>query len=147
MKAVEWEGKTNHVSVKDVDVPTIQHPLDAIIRLTIAGISGSDLHILHGRIGTEESLTLGHEMVGIVEHVGEGVETLKSGDRVLVYGCISCGFCGNCVKGLRKLCLTVNPPFEGDLKDGQTQAIELNSGQGKSISMLISAIIADACSN
>jgi threonine dehydrogenase-like Zn-dependent dehydrogenase len=84
MKAVQWEGKLDSVSVKDVDIPKIQQPLDAIVRITSAGICGTDLHTYHGRIEMNVPLTFGHESLGIVEEIGSAVTTLKKGDRVVV---------------------------------------------------------------
>ena len=73
---------------------------------------------------------MGHEMIGIIEKVGSGVTTLQVGDRVLVYDGASCGFCDNCVKGLRAYCLTVNVPFEGDYFGIPFEGFQLNGGQG-----------------
>lgn len=84
MKAVEWEGKPFSVSVKALPIPKVTKPTDAIIRCTTSGICGSDLHIFHGRIPTHPPMTMGHEIVGIVHSVGDLVEDLKVGDRVIV---------------------------------------------------------------
>lgn len=84
MKAVRWEGKDFSVSVKEVEIPKLIDPLDAIVRLTSAAICGSDLHTYRGRLPMNHPLTFGHENMGIVEEVGEDVTTLKKGDRVLV---------------------------------------------------------------
>jgi len=84
MKAVQWEGKSFHVSVNEVPIPKITNPLDAIVRLTSAAICGTDLHTYHGRIETNVGLTFGHECIGIVEEVGSDVTTVKEGDRVVV---------------------------------------------------------------
>jgi len=85
MKAVFWEGKPFHVSVKDTPRPTIQTPDDAIIRLTTAAICGTDLHTFHGKFGSSAPpWSLGHEGIGIVAEVGDNVTTLKVGDWVIV---------------------------------------------------------------
>lgn len=85
MKAVVWEGKVGKVTVQDIDKPKIEHPTDAIVRLTASGICGTDLHIYHGIFGsTEVPYVLGHEGVGYVVEVGPGVESLKVGQRVIV---------------------------------------------------------------
>ncbi|KAH8804410.1 putative S-glutathione dehydrogenase [Xylogone sp. PMI_703] len=84
MKAVKWEGKLESVSVKNIDTPKIQHPLDIIVRVTSAAICGTDLHTYHGRFDTKVGLTFGHENLGIVEQIGSGITTLKKGDRVLI---------------------------------------------------------------
>jgi len=84
MKAVRWEGKVESVSVKEIDIPKIRQPLDVIVRITSAGICGTDLHTYHGRIEMNVPLTFGHENVGIIEEIGSAVTTLKKGDRVVV---------------------------------------------------------------
>lgn len=84
MKAVEWEGKPFSVTVKSVPIPTIKNKTDAIIRVTSAGICGSDLHYFHGRNNASVPLTLGHEIVGIVDSIGSDVSLLNVGDRVIV---------------------------------------------------------------
>jgi threonine dehydrogenase-like Zn-dependent dehydrogenase len=84
MKAVRWEGKPFSVSVKEIDIPKITQPLDAIVRLTSSAICGSDLHTYHGRIGMNHPLTFGHENIGIIEEIGKDITSLKKGDRVIV---------------------------------------------------------------
>ena len=65
--------------------PTIQHERDAIVKVTLASICSSDLHIKHGSVPRAvEGITVGHEMVGIVEEVGSAVTHVKPGDRVTV---------------------------------------------------------------
>lgn len=130
MKGVEWVGKPFHMVVKEVDHPRIQDPQDAIIRLTSAGICGTDLHTFHGRLTTKAPLTMGHESLGIVEEVGAGVSNLKKGDRVLVYDEICCGFCANCVVELSQFCLTVNPPSDISFFGIGEPGRQFNGGQG-----------------
>jgi threonine dehydrogenase-like Zn-dependent dehydrogenase len=84
MKAVRWEGKEESVSVKEIEIPKIRKPLDAIVRITSAAICGTDLHTFRGRIEMNTPLTFGHENIGIIEEVGSAVTTLKKGDRVVV---------------------------------------------------------------
>ncbi|KAH6611923.1 alcohol dehydrogenase GroES-like domain-containing protein [Boeremia exigua] len=85
MRAVVWKGKTGHVSVDNVPRPKLLSSEDAIVRLTSAGICGTDLHIYRGIVGsTNPPWVLGHEGVGIVESVGEAVQNVKPGDRVIV---------------------------------------------------------------
>jgi threonine dehydrogenase-like Zn-dependent dehydrogenase len=67
MKAVRWEGRPFSVSVKEIDIPKITQPLDAIVCLTSLAICGTDLHIYHGRIPMNHPLTFGHENIGIIE--------------------------------------------------------------------------------
>ena len=84
MKAVQWEGKPFSVSVNTIPVPKITNSRDAIVRITSSGICGSDLHLYHGRLHAKPPMTIGHEAVGIVHSIGEDVDVLKVGDRVIV---------------------------------------------------------------
>lgn len=87
MRAVVWEGKPYEVTVRDWPKPTIQMPEDAIVRVTTAGLCGTDLHTYHGLVGGDDvPWTLGHEAIGIVVEVGSATEEFKVGDRVLVPG-------------------------------------------------------------
>jgi NADPH:quinone reductase-like Zn-dependent oxidoreductase len=87
MRAAIWKGKPFHVSIDTVPKPQLLSSEDAIIRLTSSAICGSDLHIYRGILGsTNPPWTLGHEGVGIVESVGEAVQNVKPGDRVIVPG-------------------------------------------------------------
>ena len=127
MKAVVWENKLRQVSVKSVPKPKITDPLDSIVRITSAAICGSDLHIYNGRVSVAPGLTLGHEIIGVVDEVGEGVEPelLQAGDRVVVWAFIACGKCDNCVRGLTSFCITQET---GGL--GIPYPIAYNGGQG-----------------
>jgi len=106
MKAVAWHG-THDVRVDTVPDPTIEHPTDAIIRVTSSGLCGSDLH-LYEVLGPylDEGDILGHEPMGIVEEVGSEVSHIKAGDRVVVPFNVSCGHCFMCDKGLMSQCET-----------------------------------------
>lgn len=84
MKAVQWEGQPFSVSINTVPIPKIANSRDAIVRITSSGICGSDLHIFHGRLHANPPMTIGHELVGIVHSIGEDVDVLKVGDRVIV---------------------------------------------------------------
>jgi threonine dehydrogenase-like Zn-dependent dehydrogenase len=90
--------------------PEIEHPNDAIVRVTRSCICGSDLHLYHGLVpDTRVGSTFGHEFTGIVEEVGPSVQNLKVGDRVLVPFNIFCGSCFFCKKELFSNCHNVNP--------------------------------------
>jgi threonine dehydrogenase-like Zn-dependent dehydrogenase len=106
MKAVTWHG-THDVRVDNVDDPTIEHPTDAIVRITSTGICGSDLH-LYEVLGAfiDPGDILGHEPMGIVEEVGAEVGHIKPGDRVVIPFNVSCGHCYTCGKGLQSQCET-----------------------------------------
>src|SRR5690606_31817231 len=90
--------------------PRIEHPNDAIVRVTRSCICGSDLHLFHGLVpDTRVGSTFGHEFTGIVEEVGSSVDKLKRGDHVLVPFNIFCGSCYFCERELYSNCHNVNP--------------------------------------
>ena len=69
----------------DKPKPVLRDPRDAIVRVTLASICTSDLHIKHGSVPRAvPGVTVGHEMVGVVEQVGEAVHHVKPGDRVTI---------------------------------------------------------------
>jgi len=98
------------VRVEEKPRPRIEHPGDAIVRVTRAAICGSDLHLFHGMMpDTRVGTTFGHEFVGVVDAVGSAVERLRVGDRVMVPFNIACGTCFFCARGLVSNCHNVNP--------------------------------------
>jgi S-(hydroxymethyl)glutathione dehydrogenase / alcohol dehydrogenase len=100
MKAMEFRG-TYRVRIEDKPMPRIEHPRDAVVRVTRSCICGSDLHLYHGLVpDTRVGMTFGHEFTGVVEEVGAEVENLKVGDQVLVPFNIACGQCHFCKQGL-----------------------------------------------
>jgi glutathione-independent formaldehyde dehydrogenase len=108
MKAVVYRGP-REVRVEEVDDPSIESPLDAIIRITTANICGSDLHPYEGRAPMDEGMVYGHENMGVVVEVGSGVNRVQVGDRVSVPFNIACGTCRNCNNGFTSACLRANP--------------------------------------
>ncbi|WP_154616470.1 zinc-dependent alcohol dehydrogenase [Nocardioides marmotae] len=98
------------VRVEEKPDPRIEHPNDAIVRVTRAAICGSDLHLYHGMMpDTRVGHTFGHEFIGIVEEVGSSVQNLQVGDKVMVPFNIFCGSCFFCARGLYSNCHNVNP--------------------------------------
>jgi threonine dehydrogenase-like Zn-dependent dehydrogenase len=109
MRAMVYRGPYR-VRVEQKDIPAIEHPNDAIVRVTRAAICGSDLHLYHGLMpDTRVGMTFGHEFVGVVEDVGSSVEHLRRGDRVMVPFNICCGSCFFCVRQQYSNCHNVNP--------------------------------------
>lgn len=93
----------------DKPKPVLQHPRDAIVRVTLASICTSDLHIKHGAVPRAvPGITLGHEMVGIVEEVGSSISRLHPGDRVAVNVETFCGDCFFCRHGYVNNCTDPN---------------------------------------
>lgn len=104
MHALTFGGKEviEYSTVKD---PELLSPYDAIVKITMAGICGSDLHVYHGReTGLDYGTVMGHEFTGIVEEVGAGVKKFKKGARVLSPFTTSCGHCFYCRMGLTCRC-------------------------------------------
>jgi len=109
MRAMEYRGPYK-VRVTEKEIPRIEHPNDAIVRVTMAAICGSDLHLYHGMMpDTRVGSTFGHEFVGIVEQVGPSVQHLRPGQRVMVPFNVYCGSCFFCARGLYSNCHNVNP--------------------------------------
>jgi threonine dehydrogenase-like Zn-dependent dehydrogenase len=109
MRALCWNG-IHDVRVENVPDPTILNPRDAIIKVTLAAICGSDLHLYDGYIpAMEKGDILGHETMGEVVEVGREVKNLKKGDRVVVPFVITCGHCHYCRNNLWSLCDNSNP--------------------------------------
>ncbi|TDR95653.1 zinc-dependent alcohol dehydrogenase [Enterovirga rhinocerotis] len=109
MKALCWHGKGD-IRCETVPDPIIEHPRDAIIRVTSCAICGSDLHLYGGMIPSmERGDIVGHESMGEVVEVGSEVTNLKKGDRVVVPFTISCGECFFCKRGFYSGCERSNP--------------------------------------
>lgn len=89
--------------------PVLQDDHDAIVRVTLASICTSDLHIKHGSVSKAvPGITVGHEMVGVVDEVGSAVATVKPGDRVTVNVETFCGECFFCKHGYVNNCTDKN---------------------------------------
>ena len=109
MRAVVWEGKHN-IQVEQVPDPEIRNPRDAIVKVTLTAICGSDLHLYNGFIPTmKPGDVLGHEFMGEVVEVGREVKNLAKGDWVVVPFAIACGRCFFCKRDLWSLCDNTNP--------------------------------------
>lgn len=93
----------------DKPKPVLLHPRDAIVKVTLGSICTSDLHIKHGSVlRAVPGITVGHEMVGIVEQVGEAVSSVRPGDRVAVNVETFCGQCFFCQNGWVNNCTDPN---------------------------------------
>jgi threonine dehydrogenase-like Zn-dependent dehydrogenase len=112
MRALTWHGEQD-IRVGEVPRPEIVNPTDAIVEITATAICGSDLHLYNGVMpGMREGDVVGHEPMGEVVEVGEDVERLEEGDRVVVPFTISCGSCWYCRNELYSLCDNTNPNAE-----------------------------------
>jgi threonine dehydrogenase-like Zn-dependent dehydrogenase len=109
MKAVVFRG-VGDIRLEDVPAPSIRNPLDAVVRLSVSAICGTDLHSVRGTLtGMVPGTVLGHEGVGIVETVGPAVRNLSPGDRVVIASTIACGYCSYCRAGYFSQCDNANP--------------------------------------
>ncbi|MGW8744503.1 glutathione-independent formaldehyde dehydrogenase [Streptomyces sp. NPDC055794] len=112
MKALVYRGPRT-VAVEDVPDARIERPTDVLVRVTSTNICGSDLHMYEGRTTMEEGRTLGHENLGEVVEVGDGVDRIRVGDRVCLPFNVGCGFCANCERGQTGFCLSVDSDTPG----------------------------------
>jgi alcohol dehydrogenase len=114
------------VAVADVADPVLAEPDDAIVRVTRAAICRSDLHFVHGKAPIEPGDVLGHEAVGVVEAVGNGVRGVAVGERVAISFHARCGACWFCTHDRSGLCeeqrIFGGGLFGGDLPGTQAEA-------------------------
>ncbi len=104
MKALTYIERGNF-ALTEKSKPEILNPRDAIVRVTLGSICTSDLHIKHGSVPRAvPGITVGHEMVGVVESVGSDVAAVKPGDRVTVNVETFCGECFFCKNGFVNNC-------------------------------------------
>jgi L-iditol 2-dehydrogenase len=103
MKTAYLEA-VKHIVIKDVDKPSYG-PYDALIRVHVSGICGSDVHTYRGHHPFRKPpVVLGHEVAGEVVSIGSQVTRVKVGDRVALEPLIACGTCTWCVRGVPNLC-------------------------------------------
>lgn len=100
MKAVQVVGYHTKLQLTDIPEPTIEGPLDVIVRIGGAGVCRTDLHVLEGqweeKSGVALPYTIGHENAGWVHAVGDAVTNVVVGDRVILHPLITCGLCRAC---------------------------------------------------
>ncbi len=105
MKALVYHGP-NNIKFEDKPKPTIIEATDAIVRITMTTICGTDLHILKGDVPSiKDGRILGHEGVGIIDDIGASVFGFCKGDTVLISLITSCGRCKFCKKGMNSHCM------------------------------------------
>ncbi|KAG7087649.1 hypothetical protein E1B28_013596 [Marasmius oreades] len=136
-RTVCWYPPSFDVRVEDVAMPRIEHPDDAVVKVTLGGLCGSDLHIYRGHGGIDKVHTCGHEFIGTVHKLGDNYgsnqadirpslyKNLKVGDRVVAAFTVSCGECHVCHVGYTCRCphgLLFGSPF---LNGGQAQYVRV----------------------
>ena len=122
MQAYTYVSK-GKFELREKPKPTLMQERDAIVKVTLASICSSDLHIKHGSVPRAvPGITVGHEMVGIVEEVGKAVTKVKPGDRVTVNVETFCGECFFCKKGYVNNCTDENGGWALDCRIDGGQA-------------------------
>ncbi|TCD60034.1 hypothetical protein EIP91_010855 [Steccherinum ochraceum] len=140
-RAVRWYPPAYDVRVEDVPMPCIEHPDDAIVKIKLAGLCGSDLHVYRGHEDVTSPCVCGHEFVGEVIALGDGFfvaspgrpdlyTTLKVGDRVVSPFTVSCGECHFCRAGITCRCIHSTLFGIPDLPGGQAQYVRVPKAGG-----------------
>ena len=129
MRAVVYSGP-GAVRVDEVPAPAILDPGDAIVAVRKTAICASDLHLLHGKTpGMREGGVIGHEFVGIITELGDGVNKHHDGTRVLGSFLIACGRCAPCLKRNFNFCKERRAlglgPMTGDLDGAQAELVRV----------------------
>ncbi|MCW3838490.1 alcohol dehydrogenase catalytic domain-containing protein [Micromonospora yasonensis] len=101
------------VGVRDVPDPGLEAETDALVRISSSALCGTDLHMYDGRTGAMPGLVLGHEPLGVVEQVGNAVQSIRPGMRVVIPTHLFCGTCAMCARGLSAACLRARPEGVG----------------------------------
>ena len=86
-------------------------PGQALVKMALSTICGSDIHIVDDIDDVPAGMPMGHEAVGVIEAVGDGVDRFKPGDRVVTCCLSSCGSCEQCVDGNLNVCRTFGAPM------------------------------------
>ncbi len=132
MRAALFKNK-NDIKLEEIQKPEIQNSTDAIVKVRLTTICGTDLHMYHGLVPFEKEHILGHEFVGTVEEVAEGVKTVKPGDRVVGTSTIACGYCFYCRLGLYGQCDNATPEKSAAYFGGPPRAGNYNGAQAEYI--------------
>jgi len=114
------------VACRDIPDPQIEQLTDAIVKVSLAGLCGSDLHVYFGReAGADVDMVMGHELVGTVVETGSEVQGIQVGDRVYAPFTTNCGKCFYCNRGLTARC------EQGQLFGWVENGLGLHGGQSE----------------
>ena len=128
MKAVTFQGPFK-LEVKDVDDPKIQQPTDVILKVTTAGVCGSDVHVYDGRMPLPPTgWIMGHEYLGEVVEVGSAINNFKPGDRAVGAFFSCCGDCYYCRSGWPSVCVKQQPFGFFTLAGAQAEYLRVPNG-------------------
>lgn len=125
------------VRVEDVPDSRIQHPTDALVRITASCICGSDLHPYHSMPAGHGPARMGHEFLGVIEDVGSEVTTLATGDLVVAPFALADNTCMFCQEGLHTSCIHQEATFLDGLavEGGQAEAIRVPLADGSLVKL------------
>ncbi|AYG03459.1 zinc-binding dehydrogenase [Gryllotalpicola protaetiae] len=127
------------VRVEEAEEPKILAATDAIVRITLSCVCGSDLHAYHGG-GTRSGIArMGHEFLGVVEETGADVQTLKKGDLVLAPFVWADNTCEFCREGLHTSCRHGGSWGNGDVGGGQAEAVRVPQADGTLVKLPVPA--------
>lgn len=112
MRAVVY-ADVRTVAVREVPDATLEAETDVLVRITSTALCGTDLHMYDGRTGAQPGLVLGHEPLGVVQEVGNAVQTVRPGSRVVIPTHLFCGTCVMCARGFSAACLRARAEAPG----------------------------------
>lgn len=129
MKAAIFQGK-GAIELGERPDPTIKEPTDALVRVVLACVCGSDLWFYRGETDYPVGSPVGHEFVGVVEDVGEGVRTIAKGDLVIAPFFYNDGTCPHCRAGITSACVRGGVWGANGIDGGQGEAVRVPLADG-----------------
>lgn len=143
MRAAVLEAPDHPLRIEDLAEPS-PGPGEVLVATTACGVCHTDLHVMKGEVAFPTPAVLGHEVSGVVAAVGNGVETVAVGDRVVASFIMPCGWCRHCVRGAEDLCETFFGfnRLRGTLYDGRTR---LHRADGTPVAMYSMGGLAERC--
>jgi S-(hydroxymethyl)glutathione dehydrogenase/alcohol dehydrogenase len=122
VKAAVFDGTGPSLTIEDIPVPTPRRG-EILLKVAACGVCHTDLHVLKSEVAFPVPAVLGHEVSGVVEEVGEGVENVAVGDRVVCSFIMPCGECRHCARGKEDLCekFFAFNRLKGTLYDGDSR--------------------------
>ena len=129
MKAAIFKGKGT-IELGERPDPTIKEPTDAVVRVVLACVCGSDLWYYRGETDYPVDSPIGHEFLGVVEHVGQSVQNIAQGDLVIAPFLYSDGTCPHCRAGITSACVAGGVWGVNGIDGGQGEAVRVPLADG-----------------
>jgi len=124
VRAVVYKGPSQ-LAVEMIADPAIEEPTDAIVRVTMSAICGTDVRLYTGRLHQTPGPSLGHEFVGVVDAIGADVRRIQAGQRVVSVASVFCGGCFYCKQGLLSACENRRTFGRDKLGGGQAELVRV----------------------